>query len=252
MDIQNLTLPLVFVSGILGSAHCIGMCGGIAATMSLGAKGIRSAIIRQLLWSAGRTFTYAFLGTIAATAGTKLLSAGSQTIVIQATFAVIAGLLLVAQGLHAAGWLRWRIRRRSGVPCLTTSLLSQFLKGGSVTGVFIAGVLTGFLPCGLVYSFLALAASSASLPMGIAIMVAFGMGTVPVMLLTGTGFSMATIRTRQQLLRLAAICVIVTGVMTIGRGIAFASATARAGANESAVQLCPLCTVDDAAKPSAQ
>ncbi len=246
MDLQTLTLPLVFVSGMLGSAHCIGMCGGIAATMSLGAGSVRTALTRQLLWSFGRTFTYCFLGMIAVTAGSKLLKAGSQTLYAQAAFALLAGVLLIGQGLHAAGWLSWRIRRRTNKPCLTTSMFAQFLKGGSSTGVLIAGVLTGFLPCGLVYSFLALSASSGSLPHGIAIMAAFGFGTMPIMLLTGMGFSMATLRTRQQLLRVAAICVIITGMMTFGRGIAFASASARATSQTTASQLCPLCNNDKA------
>ena len=244
-DLQTLTLPFVFLSGMLGSAHCIGMCGGIAATMSLGATSVGTAMARQLLWSAGRTFTYCFLGMIVVTVGSKLLNAGSQTLYAQAAFALLAGVLLIGQGLHAAGWLSWRVRRRTNKPCLTTSMFAQFLKGGSPTGVLVAGVLTGFLPCGLVYSFLALAASSGSLPQGIAIMVAFGLGTVPIMLLTGMGFSMATLRTRQQLLRVAAICVIITGMMTFGRGIAFASASVRAQPQTSASQLCPLCDTQD-------
>ena len=53
-------LPLVFVSIVLGAAHCIRMCGAISATMNLGTTGIRSVLERQLLWSIGRIFTYAF------------------------------------------------------------------------------------------------------------------------------------------------------------------------------------------------
>ncbi len=184
-------------------------------------------------------FTYAFLGLCAATAGARLVNVGSGTVWAQSGFAILAGLMLILQGLHAAGWLRWRVRRKSNSPCLTNTFFAQFLKGGSLSGAFVAGVLTGFLPCGLVYSFLALAASSASLPAGLAIMLAFGAGTVPVMLVTGTGFSMATVRIRQQLMRVAALCVLVTGLMTMGRGIAFASAnSAESGA---VMEVCPFC-----------
>ena len=89
-------LPLVFVSGVLGSAHCIGMCGAISATMNIGAKGIQGALIRQILWSIGRTFTYAFLGMLAGFSGARLtrsdyLSAQTSVINYQAAFAILAG-----------------------------------------------------------------------------------------------------------------------------------------------------------------
>jgi len=228
---------LIFVSGVLGSAHCIGMCGGIAATMSLGTKSITGAMLRQICWSLGRTLTYVFLGIAAASVGAKFLRAQGNAVWLQAMFAIVAGLLLVVQGLHAAGWLRWRVRRKANVPCVTRTVFSQFFRGGSSTSAFIAGLVTGFLPCGLVYSFLALAASSGSVGKGILIMLCFGLGTIPVMMLTGAGLSMATIGIRRKLIRIAGISVLVTGLMTTARGVTFA-ASSRA---KSATDACPLC-----------
>ncbi len=238
MNLEQMTLPLVFLSGILGSAHCIGMCGGISATMSLGASRISSAMLRQLAWSCGRIFTYSFLGILAATLGIRIIRSGSSTVSAQAIFAIVAGTLLILQGMHSAGWLRFRARRNLKQPCLTAGFLAQFLQGGSTGAAFIAGVLTGFLPCGLVYSFLALAASSGNVLHGLVIMAAFGAGTVPVMVATGTGFSMASVSVRRQLIKVAAVCVLMTGMMTVGRGIAFASAHR----GKMAAQSCPLCT----------
>lgn len=233
-------LPLVFTSGILGSAHCIGMCGPISATMNLGTTGVRSAVSRQVLWSSGRVFTYAFLGMVAGFAGARLtqsalLPSQSSMVQMQAGFAVLAGLLLMMQGLLATGWLR-RKRARSG-GCLTATIFGKFLHGGSSVNVLIAGMMTGFLPCGLVYSFLALAVSSASIWKGPLLMTAFGLGTVPVMLVTGAGLSLASLTRRQQLMKAAAICVLVTGILTMGRGIAFAANSAE----EVPAEACPLC-----------
>ena len=233
---------LIFISGVLGSAHCIGMCGGIAATMSLGTKSVGQALCRQGCWSLGRTLTYMFLGVAASAVGAKFLRSQGNAVWLQAMFAIAAGLLLVVQGLHAAGWLKWRVRRRSGLPCVTTTVFSQFFRGGSLISVFIAGLVTGFLPCGLVYSFLALAASSASVAKGILIMLSFGLGTIPVMLLTGAGLSMATIGIRKKLIQVAGIAVLVTGVMTTARGIAFASNLR----TTNAAQACPLCVTPEA------
>ena len=240
-------LALIFVSGVLGSAHCIGMCGGIAATMSLGTKSVAGAITRQCCWSLGRTLTYMFLGVASAAIGAKFLRSQGNTVWAQAMFAVVAGLLLIVQGLNAAGWLKWRVRRRSNLPCITTTVFSQFFRGGSNIGVLIAGLLTGFLPCGLVYSFLALAASSGHVGKGVLIMLSFGLGTIPVMVITGAGLSMATINIRRRLIRIAGISVLVTGLMTTARGIAFASNLN--SKDTSAAAACPLCKPSQSAQP---
>ncbi|MFY9254825.1 MAG: sulfite exporter TauE/SafE family protein [Fuerstiella sp.] len=244
-------LPLVFVSGVLGSAHCIGMCGAISATMNIGAKGIQGALIRQILWSIGRTFTYAFLGMLAGFSGARLtrsdyLSAQTSVINYQAAFAILAGLLLMMQGLIATGWIRRRknIRQIGGqTSCLTASIFGSFLRGGSNVGVFVAGILTGFLPCGLVYSFLALAAATASVWKAPLLMTAFGLGTVPVMLVTGVGLTMASLKMRQRLMKAAAVCVLVTGVLAVGRGIAFAANSN----SEKPQEACPFCAAKDSA-----
>lgn len=232
-------LPLVFVSGVLGSAHCIGMCGAISAMMNLGTTGVRGALERQMLWSVGRTFTYAFLGMVAGYAGlrftnSEFLSSRTSIVGIQAAFAILAGILLVIQGMLAAGWFRKSVK---GGSCLTATIFGKFLRGGSRTGVFVAGIATGFLPCGLVYSFLALAAASSSVWKGPLLMTAFGLGTIPVMLVTGAGLTLASLQFRQRLMKAAAICVLITGLLTVGRGIAFA---ANASA-ESPEEACPFC-----------
>ncbi|MCR9201219.1 MAG: sulfite exporter TauE/SafE family protein [Planctomycetaceae bacterium] len=236
-------LPLVFVSGVLGSAHCIGMCGAISATMNLGTSRLRSACARQLIWSTGRTFTYAFLGMLAAFAGERLSESAfarsqAEVVSIQAVFAIVAGLALIIQGLISAGVFRRSVRPQQG--CLTASVLGRFVQGGSATGTFIAGIATGFLPCGLVYTFLALAAASGSVWQGPLIMTTFGLGTMPVMLLTGAGFSLASLSLRQRLMRVAAVCVVITGLLTAGRGIAFAFPDRTDG--QSVQDSCPFCS----------
>jgi len=237
-------LPLVFFSGVLGSAHCIGMCGAISAMMNLGTTGIRGATERQLLWSVGRIFTYAFLGMVAGFSGlrftrSEFLSSQASVVGIQAGFAILAGMLLVIQGMLATGWFRKRIQPDGG--CLTASVFGKFLRGGSRTGVFVAGILTGFLPCGLVYSFLALAVASTSVWKGPLLMTAFGFGTIPVMLATGAGLTLASLQFRQRLMKVAGICVLITGLLTVGRGIVFAANASV----EQPEEACPFCEAAD-------
>ena len=235
-------LPLIFLSGVLGSAHCIGMCGAISATMNLGTSGILAALGRQVLWSCGRIFTYAFLGLAAAFAGlrlshSELVESQGVGIWIQAGFSTLAGGLLIIQGCLAAGLLRRRVS--GGGSCPAAGLYGAFLRGGSATAAFVAGVLTGFLPCGLVYSFLALSAAGGSLWKGALVMTAFGLGTVPVMLVTGTGLSLASLTFRRRMMRLAAVCVMFTGLLTLGRGLAFARSVSSGG--DSTAEVCPFC-----------
>jgi sulfite exporter TauE/SafE len=85
----------------------------------------------------------------------------------------------------------------------------------------LAGVLTGFLPCGLVYGFLALASSSASVWVGLLIMSLFGAGTAPLMILAGAGGSLLALAGRRNLLRVSAVCVCVAGLVSIARGLLF-------------------------------
>lgn len=242
-------LPLVFFSGVLGSAHCIGMCGAISATMNLGTTSVRGALGRQILWSIGRVFTYAFLGMVVGFAGARLtksqyLSSQTNVVTLQAAFAILAGVLLVVQGIQAVGWFRKSVP--AGGSCLTATLFGKFLRGGSRTGVFIAGILTGFLPCGLVYSFLALAGASTSVWKAPLIMMAFGLGTIPVMLVTGAGLTLASLKLRQRLMKAAAVCVLITGILTVGRGIVFAANAS----TEQPEEACPFCEAAETEIPS--
>ena len=103
----------------------------------------------------------------------------------------MAGVFLIVQGAHAPPdsqsrrvVLAFELARER---CLAGSLVGPFFASPRRLLVFLAGVLNGFLPCGLVYGYLALASSTASLPLGLATMATFGAGTVPVMVLTGVG-----------------------------------------------------------------
>jgi sulfite exporter TauE/SafE len=129
--------------------------------------------------------------------------------------------------------------RQPHLACLGVGLLATFLRAGGWGNVFLAGVFTGFLPCGLVYGFLALACSTASLPAGAMTMAAFGMGTVPLMVLTGSGASLVSSASRQRILRLAAWCVVLAGAISLARGIDALAAAARASD-----PACPLCAAE--------
>jgi sulfite exporter TauE/SafE len=217
-------LPLVFLSGLLGSAHCVGMCGGFALTIGVGARDLVSNVLRQLTYTLGRVLTYSFFGVVAGYAGFWLSLKAGTLVNVQAGLSILAGSLLLSQGLLALGILPRRIfaaKGDGGVPCLAGTFVGPFLAAPGWSSVLLAGVLTGFLPCGLVYGFLSLASSSASVLHGLLTMCVFGMGTAPIMILTGAGGSLLSHSARRHLLRVSAVCVMITGLISLARGITF-------------------------------
>jgi sulfite exporter TauE/SafE len=216
-------LPLVFLGGLLGSAHCLGMCGGFALSIGLGSRGLAANLRRQLVYTAGRIVTYSFFGTVAGYAGFWITGQAGLWINAQAVLCVVAGLLLLGQGLSALGLVPRRLRPKpaGGLSCLAGTFVGPFLTSPRSSDVLLAGVFTGFLPCGLVYGYLALASSSANVLDGVLTMSLFGAGTAPLMILAGVGGSLLSHAARRNLLRISAVCVTLTGLISIARGILF-------------------------------
>ena len=245
-------LSLVFLGGLLGSAHCVGMCGGFAVLIGAPAKRLTNNLARQLIYSSGRIFTYCALGGVVGYGGLWLAQRIGGFVHVQAVIAILAGVLLVTQGLISTGVVRYArtfVRRRfasaiaghcveipaAGMGCLAGGMVGAFLRDRRWSHVFLAGVFTGLLPCGLVYAFVALAASTSDMFRGMATMAAFGLGTIPLMVLTGSGATLFSLVGRRRLLTLAAWCVVLTGMLSIARGASFLSWTAEAPTS------CPLC-----------
>lgn len=222
----------IFGSGLLGSAHCLGMCGPFVVTIGAAAPTPMTNLRRQLTYSSGRIFTYVFLGCIAGFGGHRLTSSEAWR-GWQSALAVVAGCVLITQGLKALGIGR-PVRSVTSGGCSELKSVAGLLASNRQCDIFIAGLLTGFLPCGLLYAFVALAVSSASPWGGMLIMALFGLGTTPAMVLAGCAFGVAGVVLRRRLFAAAGLCAIVAGSFTVVRG-------ARAYYVDSASP-CPFCT----------
>lgn len=208
----------VMAGGFLSSAHCIGMCGGFAGAIGSARARIAPLVARQLVYNAGRVFTYAFLGMIAGAAGMRLSGFAIGPINLQQAFALLAGLLMVGLGLSGLGLLPLPARWKSAGAALFAPLFNFFLNAKGWWGYFLAGIANGYLPCGLVYAFLALAAASGDALTGTAVMVFFGLGTLPAMLSIGLGARLLSPALRSRVMRVAAVFVIALGALTVYRG----------------------------------
>jgi sulfite exporter TauE/SafE len=229
---------LIFTGGLLGSSHCLGMCGGFVLTLGTARTRFRNNLFRQMVYSLGRVFTYSCAGAVAGYAGWRLTVELRTILRAQAVLSITAGLLLVLQGLAALGIVHVGLSFAGKRPCLGPSFFAALLGATRAYNVFLGGMVNGLLPCGLVYAYLALAASSGGWLWGWAVMAAFGLGTVPAMVLAGCGGSLLSATCRRRLMTVAAWCVVVTGSITILRGCGFLQAGDLLGTSA-----CPGCFV---------
>lgn len=186
--VEPLTLLGGVAVGVLGSAHCVVMCGGIAGALALapGARRGGAALARQLAYNLGRVASYTVAGGLAGALGIAVaqLLGTTGTMALRAA----AALLLLALGLYLAGW--WsglgRLERQGARLWRRIAPLAARLRPAqSLGGALALGMLWGWLPCGLVYSALALAATSGDWQRGALVMAGFGLGTLPAMIATG-------------------------------------------------------------------
>ncbi|MGL1956751.1 MAG: sulfite exporter TauE/SafE family protein [Colwellia sp.] len=204
---MNLDLFSAFIIGLLGSAHCIGMCGGITTmlTSSLPQPPLNTKqniainvltpqsnkttnLALVLYYNLGRIATYAFIGAIVGFTGS--IAAKNVGVPI-AGLRIIAAIFLILLGLYLGNWLMWLNRIEAIGKILWQKISPLTKKVIPVDTPFKAlglGALWGWLPCGLVYSTLTWALASGSLFSGAAIMICFGLGTLPALVTLSLGF----------------------------------------------------------------
>lgn len=214
-----------FLIGLLGGAHCVGMCGGIVGAFTVQLPARQRTWHLHLAYSTGRIASYAAAGAIMGTIGGAGLLF-SRVLPVQLLLYVLANLMLVGLGLYLAGlanqvarlealgaWL-WRRIQPYG---------AGFLPADTPAKAFALGMLWGWLPCGLVYSVLATAMLSGGAASGAAVMLAFGLGTLPSLMLAGLAFKRLRDFTSSRRLRLAA------GLLVAGFGLAGLAKAANLG-----------------------
>ena len=214
-----MNLLAMFMGGLLGSGHCLGMCGGFVVTIGANRRSLPDNLVRQMVYTLGRLFTYGFLGGLAGTFGAYLVRLDLPFLTMQSALSLVAGVAMVLVGLTQLGVVRWPRRLKTGA-CggMTATLLGHFLRLPATAAVFLAGVFTGFLPCGLVYTFLALAMSTRDPFYGGLSMIVFGIGTAPALIALGCGSTLLSLAARRRVHQLAACFVLLLGGVTIWRG----------------------------------
>ncbi len=178
-----------FVFGLLGGAHCIGMCGGImgALTFSVPPELRRPHRVLGLLlgFNAGRIVSYMVVGALVGLVGAGLSHALDS---IALVLRVVAAVMLILMALYIANWWKGLVRIEavgSHVWGVVAPVAKRFMPVVRARQAFGLGAVWGWMPCGLIYSMLAWSLSIAEPLQGAALMGAFGLGTLPTVLATG-------------------------------------------------------------------
>jgi uncharacterized protein len=219
----NIDLIIILTTAFLGSVgHCIGMCGGIVVAYSSSKIDQKSSYWQQtyshLAYNFGRVTTYAILGALFGLAGQVL----AFTPTTKGVLFVITGILMILAGLSLIGNIKflnsaeWSVSKYAWYQNSFRKLMSTKTYGS----FFLLGMLNGIIPCGLVYSFAIFAASTANPLGGALVMATFGLATIPALFFLGfiTKFlQKGSLRTT--MMKLAAILVIVYGVLPLQKAI---------------------------------
>lgn len=208
----------VFLIGLLGGTHCVSMCGGIVGALSVQVRmpgDRRRDWPIHLAYNLGRILTYTALGGVLGAIGTAGLLF-NDVLPVQLGLYVLANLMLIALGLYLTGFTRL-LAPVERVGALVWRRIQpatrRFLPARNVGQAFPLGLLWGFLPCGLVYSVLTTALLTGSAGRGAGLMLAFGLGTLPNLMLAGMVFKRFRDLTRNTRVRFVA------GMLVLGFGV---------------------------------
>lgn len=208
-------LASALVFGLLGSFHCMGMCGPIAFMLPIDRNNKTRGFFQTLIYHAGRVFSYATLGAIFG-----LLGRGFYLFGLQQQLSIAMGVMMIAVVLLPNVFARFSVAKP--IFRFTSKVKNQLgasLKKKDNPTFFTIGFLNGLLPCGLVYMAVFGALTATSVLEGVAYMSLFGMGTIPLM--TGVVYlgNFTHKINRQRIQRIIPFVVVLIGVIFVLRGL---------------------------------
>lgn len=225
-DAGTLSLGAALLAGIAGSGHCLGMCGGITGALAMRRPqapfGTKLGL--ALAYNLSRITSYAVAGALAGLLGRTLLHAVDVK-PLSIALRVAAGAIMIAAAAQLL--FGWRLlgpleSAGSGLWRRIAPWAGRQGRSGGLGGAIGLGLAWGWLPCGMTYSMLLLAATTASAALGAAVMLAFGLGTLPSMVTATVAFErMARLLSSRATLRnVAGTLLLAFGLYTAGGALA--------------------------------
>jgi sulfite exporter TauE/SafE len=208
---------MAFVTGLLGTGHCIGMCGGLVSALSLSEAGRQGGWFFHLLYNLGRISTYTFIGAVVGWLGSALAYTDRFKMVSRSLL-IGSDVFVILVGLGTAGLFTWLNVSKLDFPgpmkAMTLAVAGLRRLPPAISALPL-GLLFGFIPCGYLYAVAITAAQSASVATGALMLLAFGLGTAPSLLLFGGAAHWLSGRARTWMLRIAGLVVAGMGVINL-------------------------------------
>ena len=210
---------LAFMAGVLGSGHCLGMCGALVSGYFMKAGPSRT-YLPYFVYQIARIFVYTLVGFAAAALGVVLVSSGVFG-KFQSILQMSIGFIVIILALGILGWIPFQ----GSVRLLPMNLLrrgyAESRTRGPILGAMIAGLLNGLMPCPLTFAMAVKATSATTIMEGGLLMLTFGAGTLPTMLFVSVAFGKMSAHFRGLMLKSAAFIMIIMGCNTIYMGMSF-------------------------------
>ena len=204
-------------TGLMGSGHCIGMCGGLITAFSLSPHGRRGGLGFQFFYHLGRITTYTLIGLAVGWIGSVITYTDSFRAVSRIVL-IGSDIFFIVIGLGTAGaFASLNIMRLDfpGPMTLMTRTATRIREYPPVISALTLGLLMGYLPCGFLYAVAITAAQTASPVDSAMVMLGFGLGTVPALFVFGSATAWLGDKMRSWMLRIAGLLVTVMGVMNL-------------------------------------
>lgn len=213
--LKNASYAVLFVVGVISSLHCIGMCGGIMLSQTIGkeSKNKFEAMKPSILYNLGRVIAYTVLGGVIGAIG----SVFALSLTTKAALQIFAGVFMIIMGFNMAGFRAFR-KFQIKLPTPVCNLMS---KPRAKTPFFV-GLLNGFMPCGPLQTMQIYALGTGSAVAGALSMLMFSLGTVPLMLTFGALSSLLSKGYTKKILKFSGILIVVLGLIMSNRGMALA------------------------------
>ncbi|MDQ1769813.1 sulfite exporter TauE/SafE family protein [Labilibaculum sp. A4] len=204
------------ILGLMGSFHCVGMCGPIALAIPLKTTSWLARISGGVIYNIGRALTYAIMGAIFGLLGRGLVMSGFQQWV-----SVIMGAIMILSVITPSIYKN-RFNAEKGIFSFVGKVklsLGKLFTQRSYGSLFLIGLLNGLLPCGLVYVAIAAAIATGSSVGGGLFMFIFGLGTLPMMLAISLIGNLITLELRKKITRLIPYAIVFIGILFVLRGL---------------------------------
>jgi uncharacterized protein len=206
----------LFVVGLVTSLHCVAMCGGINLSQcikSTDSNSSKSTLKPSFLYNSGRVISYTLIGGLVGGLGAAL----SFTEATKGLVVILSGLFMIIMGLNLFGVFPWASRF---IPKFPTFLKNRKDMASSGRGPLVVGMLNGLMPCGPLQAMQLYALGTGSFIAGASSMLAFSLGTVPLMFSLGFFSSMMSSRFNKRMMQVGAVLVVFLGVAMLSRGFA--------------------------------